>query len=144
VVLPVLTPLADRALTALYRDADAAGRQAQRQIVLDAASALMQSDGPDALTMRRIAGEVDCSTSVLYTMFGDKAGVAEALWLEGFSRLHAALAEVRGVDPVDRLRALGTASRANALSNRSYYAVMFGRLGRHALGLAENAARGTP
>jgi AcrR family transcriptional regulator len=96
-VVPVLTPLADRALTAPYRDADAAGRQAQRQIVLDAASALMQSDGPDALTMRRIAGEVDCSTSFLYTMFGGKAGVAEALWLEGFSRLHAALAEVPGV-----------------------------------------------
>jgi AcrR family transcriptional regulator len=38
-----------------------------------------KEDGPDALTMRRIAAEAGSSTTVLYTMFGGKAGIAEAL-----------------------------------------------------------------
>jgi AcrR family transcriptional regulator len=94
---------------------------------LDAASRLLESEGPQALTMRRIAGEVGCSTSVLYSMFGGKAGVAEALWCEGFERLHAALAAVEGDEPLARLAGLGQAYRASALDNQSYYAVMFAR-----------------
>jgi AcrR family transcriptional regulator len=94
---------------------------------LDAASRLLESEGPQALTMRRIAGEVGCSTSVLYSMFGGKAGVAEALWCEGFERLHTALAAVDGDEPLARLAGLGRAYRMCALANRSYYAVMFAR-----------------
>jgi hypothetical protein len=41
---------------------------------------ILQAEAPDALTMRRITGEVGCSTSVLYTMFGGKAGVAAGPW----------------------------------------------------------------
>ena len=110
-----------------YREAYEAGRDAQRRVLLDAASALLESEGPDALTMRRIAAEVGCSTSVLYSSFGGKAGVAEALWLEGFARLHDALAAVDAEEPLARLAAMGRAYRDSALANRSYYAVMFGR-----------------
>jgi AcrR family transcriptional regulator len=110
-----------------YGAAYAAGREAQRRVVLDAASAILEAEGPDALTMRRIAGAVGCSTSVLYTMFGGKAGVADALWREGFERLRVALAAVEGDDPLSRLAAMGRAYRANALANRSYYSVMFAR-----------------
>ena len=77
--------------------------------------------------MRRIAAEAGCSTSVLYTMFGAKAGIAEALWREGFDRLSTALDQVTGADPLQRLAAMGRAYRANALANRSYYAIMFQR-----------------
>lgn len=110
-----------------YGRAYAAGRQAVRRLVLDAASRLLEAEGPDALTMRRIAAEVGCSTSVLYTMFGGKSGVAEGLWLEGFERLRQALERAEGDDPLDRLAAMGRAYRANALANRAYYAVMFQR-----------------
>jgi AcrR family transcriptional regulator len=110
-----------------YGQAYLAGRDAQRQLLLDAASAILQASGPDALTMRRIAAEVGCSTSVLYTMFGGKAGVAEALWREGFERLRAALEAVEGDDPLTRLAAMGQAYRANALANPAYYSVMFAR-----------------
>jgi AcrR family transcriptional regulator len=96
-------------------------------VLLDAASRLLEIEGPHALTMRRIAGAVGCSTSVVYTMFGGKAGVAEALWRDGFERLGAALAAVEGDEPLGRLAAMGQAYRANALANRSYYGVMFGR-----------------
>lgn len=110
-----------------YRRAYESGREAQRQLLLDAASRILESEGPQGLTMRRVAGDVGCSTSVLYSMFGGKAGVAEALWCEGFERLHAALLAVDGDEPLARLAGLGRAYRTCALANRSYYAVMFAR-----------------
>ena len=116
-------PAADSA----YGRAYAAGRPAVRRLVLDAASRLLEAEGPEALTMRRIAAEVGCSTSVLYTMFGGKPGVAEGLWREGFDRLRQAMERVEVDDPLGRLAALGHAYRANALANRAYYAVMFQR-----------------
>jgi AcrR family transcriptional regulator len=116
-------PAADSA----YGQAYAAGRQAVRRLVLDAASRLLEAEGPEALTMRRIAAEAGCSTSVLYTMFGGKPGVAEGLWREGFDRLRQAMERVEADDPLGRLAALGHAYRANALANRAYYAVMFQR-----------------
>lgn len=110
-----------------YATTQAAGRTALRRTLLDTASALLERHGPESLTMRRIAVDAGCSTSVLYTMFGGKAGIAEALWREGFDRLSGALAQAAGADPLERLAAMGRAYRANALANRSYYAVMFQR-----------------
>src|SRR4029450_11065157 len=83
--------------------------------------------GAGALTMRRSAAEAGCSTSVLYTMFGGKPGVAEGLWREGFDRLRQAMERVEADDPLGRLTALGQAYRASAMANRAYYAVMFQR-----------------
>ena len=116
-------PAADSA----YGQAYAAGPPAVRRLVLDAASRLLEAEGPEALTMRRIAGQVGCSTSVLYTMFGGKAGLAEGLWREGFERLRGAMERVEDPDPLGRLAALGRAYRENALANRAYYAIMFQR-----------------
>jgi AcrR family transcriptional regulator len=79
------------------------------------------------LTMRRIAAQAGCSTTVLHTMFGGKAGIAEALWREGFGRLGTALDTATGDHPLERLGAMARAYRANALANRPYYAIMFQR-----------------
>jgi AcrR family transcriptional regulator len=110
-----------------YTAAQAAGKASLRRVFLDIASVLLEQHGPEALTMRRIATEAGCSTSVLYTMFGGKAGIAEALWREGFERLSAALDAAAGDHPLERLGAMGRAYRANALANGSYYAIMFQR-----------------
>src|SRR5829696_3246868 len=117
----------DIAATSPYAATQAAGRASLRRLLLDTASSLLDQEGPDALTMRRIASEAGCSTSVLYTMFGGKAGIAEALWTEGFERLSAALAATTADHPLERLGAMGRAYRANALANRSYYTIMFQR-----------------
>jgi AcrR family transcriptional regulator len=110
-----------------YAQAQAAGKASLRKLILDKASTLLETEGPAALTMRRIAAEVGCSTTVLYTMFGGKTGIAESLWREGFDRLRAALEQPTGANPLERLAAMGRAYRDNALANRSYYAVMFQR-----------------
>ncbi|HEV3497336.1 MAG TPA: TetR-like C-terminal domain-containing protein, partial [Actinomycetes bacterium] len=89
-------------------------------------SALLLAEGPGALTMRRVAGAVGCSTTVLYTMFGGKDGLADALYREGFERLRRRLeAAGNDPDPLGRLRALAHAYRDNALAERGYYGVMF-------------------
>lgn len=110
-----------------FAAAHATGRDAIRTLALDTAGRLLEAHGPDALTMRRIAGEMGCSTTVLYTMFGGKAAIAEGLWREGFARLRRALESTSGADPLARLAAMGAAYRTNALENRAYYAIMFQR-----------------
>ncbi|HEX2361410.1 MAG TPA: TetR/AcrR family transcriptional regulator [Jiangellaceae bacterium] len=121
------SPSQSEAATTPYATAHAAGKAALRRLLLDTASTLLEREGPDALTMRRIASEAGCSTTVLYTMFGGKTGIAEDLWREGFERLTATLDAATGSDPLERLAAIGRAYRDNALANRSYYAVMFQR-----------------
>ena len=109
-----------------YQLAQRQGQDVLRRTVLDAASRLLVSEGPQALTMRRVAGAVGCSTTVLYTAFGSKDGLADALFREGFERLRRHLEAVPpGDDPLARLRALAHAYRESALASRPYYGVMF-------------------
>lgn len=103
-----------------------------RGALLDEASRLLVEEGPQALTMRRVAAAVGCSTSVLYTMFGGKGGLAEALYREGFERLGRRLEEAAGADgapddAVSRAAELARVYRASALADRGYYGVMFGQ-----------------
>src|SRR5579871_4976235 len=58
-----------------------------RQGMLDAATRLLSEEGPSALTVRRVAEAVNCSTTLLYSLFGGKDGLANELYLEGFERL---------------------------------------------------------
>lgn len=102
------------------------GQDALRAYLLDAASRLLATEGPAALTMRRIAAEVGCSTTVLYTLFGNKDGVAAGLFREGFERFRRRLAGLpAGDDPIGRVRDLAMAYRAAALAEPQYYRVMF-------------------
>jgi len=103
------------------------GRALLRANVLEAASRLLVHTGPEALTVRRLAHELDCSTKVVYTLFSGKDGVAEALYLEGCQRLRRAVGRVAVADePLTYLDGVAQAYWRFALANPSYYAVMFG------------------
>ncbi|HEX8955001.1 MAG TPA: TetR/AcrR family transcriptional regulator [Burkholderiaceae bacterium] len=100
-----------------------------RQGMLDAATRLLSEEGPSALTVRRVAEAVNCSTTLLYSLFGGKDGLANELYLEGFERLKQEFS----ADPANatltglaRLRALARAYHQYAKHNPSYYMVMFG------------------
>lgn len=111
-----------------YREEHLRGREALRRGLLDAAGRLLVEEGPGALSMRRISRQVNCSTKVLYTMFGGKRELVEELWLEGFDRLRRSVEAVEHPgDPWAYVVALGWAYRENALANPNHYAVMFGR-----------------
>jgi AcrR family transcriptional regulator len=99
-----------------------------RDTLLDAAGDLLATEGPDALTVRRIADRAGCSTMGVYTHFGGKEGVVEALFIEGFTRLQQAMASAPSTDdPLADLRASCRAYRTFALANPTHYLVMFER-----------------
>jgi AcrR family transcriptional regulator len=109
-----------------YRQAQREGQDVVRTAILDAAKRLLVTEGPAALTVRRISGEVGCSTKVIYTLFGGKDGLSESLWLEGFARFERRLLEVPPeADPLAQLHAGIAAYRAYALAEPDYYRVMF-------------------
>ncbi|MGD1897879.1 MAG: TetR/AcrR family transcriptional regulator [Phormidesmis sp.] len=109
-----------------YRIAQKQHQQALRQGVLDDASNLLMKEGPAALSMRRIAKLVGCSTMTLYTLFGNKQGVVDQLYLRGFELLRQALESVPHTGaPLDYVWALCYAYRQFAMDNSSYYAIMF-------------------
>jgi AcrR family transcriptional regulator len=111
-----------------YALAHSRGQEALRTTLLDVAADLLDAEGPGALTMRRIAAEAGCSTTVLYRMFGAKEGIADALYREGFARLEWRLNAVPvDDDPAEYLAAIGRAYRENAMVEHNLYAVMHGQ-----------------
>ena len=97
-----------------------------REQLLVAAGQLLATDGPAALSIRRLADEVGTSTRAIYSLFGSKEGVVREMFVAGFEGLGQAFDEVgRPDDPVEELRALGLAYRRSALDRPHLYAVMF-------------------
>lgn len=103
------------------------GREFQRRNIIEATIKVLRAEGAAAVTTRRIAQELDCSTKVIYTLFGGKEGLADALYREGFGRLHAQIVGVQPVEnPATYLRGVANAYRQFALENPHEYGVMFG------------------
>jgi AcrR family transcriptional regulator len=123
-----MTSSAPRGLQGAYLLGERASQDELRGKLLDVASQLLVTIGPESLSMRRIATEAGCSTTVIYTMFGSKEGLAEALYLEGFERFRRRLEAVPPrKNALEHLSALGPAYRDAALAQPGYYALMFER-----------------
>jgi AcrR family transcriptional regulator len=102
-----------------------------RATLLAAAARVLSEEGPSALTVRRVAESVNASTKMIYTHFGGKDGLLDALYLHSFAGLTRAFqAQSSELDPLLRLDNMVTAYRAFALSEPALYNVMFGDLGR--------------
>lgn len=101
-------------------------QEALRQTVIGAAEHLLTSHGGEAVTVRRVAQQLDCSTTVIYNLFGSKDGLANALYLRGCQLLYAALVAVpQQAEPSRYLGALAWAYWDFAQQNPQYYAMMF-------------------
>ena len=98
---------------------------------MEVAARILAEDGPHGLSLRRIATAAGASTQIVYTLFGGKPGLADALYTEGFSRLGAAIdTALEGAPPPgdpERLVVLGHAYRAFAAAEPAFFSVMFGR-----------------
>jgi AcrR family transcriptional regulator len=80
------------------------------------------------LRVRDLAQTVGKSTMGVYTHFGSKQGLLEALYLHGFSRLEDRLEAVAsGGDANQELLAFALAYRGFALDNEALYGLMFER-----------------
>ncbi|MFD7540207.1 TetR/AcrR family transcriptional regulator [Streptomyces sp. NPDC059819] len=112
--------------------------------IMAAARQLLDTEGPEALSMRRIAERVGIRAPSLYKHFPDKAAVEAGLQAQGMVRLvqdlEAAEAEI-GDDPP--LLVLASAYRQHALASPHLYRLTHTRpLARAALpeGLEDRAA----
>jgi len=100
----------------------------QRSTILNAAITILHERGAGALTVRSVATLAGCSTTGVYTWFGGKHGLVEAIFIDGFERFGQALIDVRArTDPDQAVHALANAYREWALANPTHYMVMFGR-----------------
>jgi AcrR family transcriptional regulator len=99
---------------------------AMRTALIEHAARLIAEEGPDALTLRRLAAEVGASTMAIYTHFGGMDELQRQVRIEAFARLAQHLGGVEATDdPVADLVVLGRAYHVNASSNPNLYRVMF-------------------
>jgi AcrR family transcriptional regulator len=78
--------------------------------------------------LRRVAEAAGASTMGIYTRFGSRAGMLEAIYRRGFELLRDALVTARDTAPAgSRIVPLAVAYRRFALANPPLYALMFER-----------------
>jgi AcrR family transcriptional regulator len=95
--------------------------------LLDAARRLLATDGVGALSVRRIATEAGVAPMGVYSRFGDKHGIIEELFVEGFRLLTTYVTANPGPDPVTSIRNGMNGYRLFGLENRAHYSLMFDR-----------------
>jgi AcrR family transcriptional regulator len=97
-------------------------RQAQ---IADTARALLDAEGPQALTMRRIAGALGIKAPSLYKHVPDKTSLEALVVAGGFAELAATLAAAAGkADGAGNLAAIAGAYRAYAVAHPHLYRLM--------------------
>ncbi len=98
-----------------------------RQQLLDTAARLLATEGPQALSTRRVAADVGTSTTAIYSLIGSKEELVRQLFLEGFRRLDEHQRAVPLTDdPLADLLALGEAYHQSAIDSPYFYDIMFG------------------
>lgn len=104
--------------------------EAMRQRVLDAALALLRQEGPDGLSIRKIADRIDVSHMLLYSYFENHAAIIQALRERGFEGMRAFCA-----------KALRRAETGDALTQVRELLERFIQVSRHYPNLYELAWR---
>ncbi|MDF2729423.1 MAG: TetR/AcrR family transcriptional regulator [Acidimicrobiia bacterium] len=93
-------------------------RDTVRTELIEAAIRLLADQGTEALVLRRVASAAHVSTMCVYSRFGDKVGLINAVYTAGFERLALALTTVEHPhDPLRRIMNLGLAYRRFAVAN---------------------------
>jgi AcrR family transcriptional regulator len=98
-----------------------------RAALLEHAGRLLQAEGPEALSLRRLAEAVGTTTRAVYTLFGGKDGLLSAMYQEmgdTLTQLHEAVPEQ--ADVVDELKLLCLAYRESARRHPSLYPMIVG------------------
>ncbi|MGQ0623657.1 MAG: TetR/AcrR family transcriptional regulator [Sporichthyaceae bacterium] len=107
--------------------------------LLRAADAVLRREGLAGVTVRAVATEAGVAPMGVYSRFGSKDGLVDALLIEAIDSFIAAVASLGEPDALDRLLSSGRRYRAWALANRAHYEAVF--LSRIGLGSPQVAER---
>lgn len=95
--------------------------------LLERAGEIVSFEGEAGLSLRRLAGDTGTSTTAVYSLFGSKAGLVQALHTEALTRFAAFMRSVEYTgDRIEDLARLSQAYRASAHADPNYYRVIFG------------------
>jgi len=96
------------------------------QHIATAARRLLDKDGADAVTMRRVASAVGITPMAIYRHYDDRSALLNALADAGFRELAARLTKVRASGSIDeRLARMAEVYLDHALENPRLFELMF-------------------
>lgn len=103
-------------------------KDATRLNILDASLRIVKEDGWDALSMRKIADEIEYTPPVIYEHFANKEAILLELTREGYLKIaqKIKLARDNYQSPAEQVEAMWKAYWDFAFSERALYQVMFG------------------
>ncbi|MFE2373698.1 TetR/AcrR family transcriptional regulator [Streptomyces sp. NPDC059398] len=114
---------------AVESDTTAADRGEPRQRVIEAAADLLAREGRDAVTTRAVAVAAGLQPPAIYRLFGDKAGLLDAVSEYGFASFLAAKqarhTEPEAQDAVESLRAGWDLAVEFGLANPALFTLMY-------------------
>lgn len=91
-----------------------------------AALELLESEGPEAVSTRKVAARYGASTMAVYSEFGSLKGLVASVVEQGFTMLADALRAVAATDdPIADLVGIGRAYRSFALGHPHLYRVIY-------------------
>ena len=99
-----------------------------RLAILNASWSIVEQEGWQALSIRKIAEAIEYSVPVIYDHFANKETILLEFTRRGFSLLNSRLKEAGAsfYDPALKLEAIGFAYWRFAQENKEYYQLMYG------------------
>ncbi len=99
-----------------------------RTAILDTAWDIVDREGWQALSIRKIAEAIEYSVPVIYDHFENKEAILHEFTVRGFRKLNDQLRKAKGqfTDPSRQLEAMAYAYWRFAFENKEYYQLMYG------------------
>jgi AcrR family transcriptional regulator len=95
--------------------------------LLAAAEALVQDGGPDAVSIRTVASKVGTTTRAVYSLYGSKQGLMDALAVHAFHLLHDGVGQLPTTQAsVEDVVEAGLVFRRFAVEHPSLFRIAFG------------------
>ena len=99
-----------------------------RRNILDKALCIIQTDGCDALSMRKLADQIDYTAPMIYEYFKNKEGIYQELARRGYLQLteQIKLAKQNHLDAESQMMAMWIAYWDFAWAHQTFYRLMYG------------------
>ncbi len=105
-----------------WKDAD---HEQRRELIVDAALALLHEDGPDAVTIRGVAGRLNVGAMTLYTYFDGQHELRRSMTRRGFEMLQSNCQSHSTLEDCHSWRGGAVSYISFALENPNLYRLMF-------------------